>query len=290
MELVNLVICGFLYSSMGLNANLERNFSWLAFPGLIRAIVMLQCMVFFVILINPETASYFMVTPEGIAKGQYWRLISWIFYPFVDPRGSNAVLSVFFMFIIWRISALFSDSLEDTWGDLRTSFYVYSTIICQTLALYLSATGIFPLVFLENQMFYIALFFAFATLFPHVEFHLFLVLPVKVWIFAAITLATIIFSCLSFPSLFLAYGLAFFPYLVWSLPRLYYWRKYKSQLNTRRVKFQSKSNDSQGQTLHRCVICNETELSNPQLDFRVAENGDEYCLDHLGDDGKPAAS
>ena len=100
---------------MGLNVNLERNFSWLAFPGLIRAIVMLQCMVFFVILINPETASYFMVTPEGIAKGQYWRLISWIFYPFVDPRGSNAVLSVFFMFIIWRISALFSDSLEDTW-------------------------------------------------------------------------------------------------------------------------------------------------------------------------------
>ena len=58
---------------MGLNVNLEKNFSWLAFPGLIRAIVMLQCVVFFVILINPETASYFMVTPEGIANGQYWR-------------------------------------------------------------------------------------------------------------------------------------------------------------------------------------------------------------------------
>jgi hypothetical protein len=275
---------------MGLNVNLEKNFSWLAFPGLIRAIVMLQSMVFFVILIKPETASYFMVTPEGIANGQYWRLISWIFYPFVDPNSYSPLFSAFFMFIILRISFLFSDSLENAWGEFQASLYVYTTIISQTSALYLSATGFLPPAALTNQMFYIALFFAFATLFPNVEFLLFFVLPVKVWIFAMISLATILFSCLSFPPLFLTYGLAFSPYLVWAIPRLYHWRKYRNQVNARRVKFQSKSNDSQGQTLHRCVICNETELSNPQLDFRVAENGDEYCLDHLGDDGKPAAS
>ena len=275
---------------MGLNANLEKKFSWLAFPGLIRAIVMLQSVVFFVILINPETASYFMVTTEGIANGKYWRLISWIFYPFVDPRSYSPVFSALFMFIILRISFLFSDSLENAWGEIRASLYVYTTIICQTLALYLSATRFFPQAILTKQMFYIALFFAFATLFPNVEFLLFFVLPVKVWIFAMITLATIIFSCLSFPPLFLTYGLAFLPYLVWAIPRFYHLRKYKSQLNARRVKFQSQSNDSEGQTLHRCVVCNRTEASNPELDFRVAENGDEYCLDHLGDDGKPATS
>lgn len=266
---------------MGLNVNLEKNFSWLAFPGLIRAIVMLQCVVFFVILINPETASYFMVTPEGIANGQYWRLISWIFYPFVDPNSYGSLFSAFFMFIILRISFLFSDSLENAWGEIQTSLYVYTTIICQALALYLSATGFLPPASLTNQMFYIALFFAFATLFPNVEFLLFFVLPVKVWIFAMISLATIVFSCLSFPPLFLTYGLAFFPYLVWAIPRLYHGRKYRNQLNARRVKFQSQSNDSRGRTLHRCVVCNRTELSDPQLDFRVAENGDEYCLDHL---------
>ena len=275
---------------MGLNVNLEKNFSWLAFPGLIRAIVMLQSLVFFVILINPETASYFMVTPEGIANGQYWRLISWIFYPFVDPNSYSPLFSAFFMFIILRISFLFSESLENAWGEIQTSLYVYTTIICQALALYLSATGFLPPASLTNQMFYIALFFAFATLFPNVEFLLFFVLPVKVWIFAMISLATIVFSCLSFPPLFLTYGLAFFPYLVWAIPRLYHGRKYRNQLNARRVKFQSQSNDSRGRTLHRCVVCNRTELSDPQLDFRVAENGDEYCLDHLGDDGKPAAS
>lgn len=293
MELVNLVLCGFLKSPMGLNANLEKNFSWLVFPGLIRAIVMLQGVVFFVILINQETADYFKVTSEGIANGQYWRLISWIFYPFVEPSSYGPVFSLFFMFIILRISFLFSDSLENTWGELRTSLYVYSTIICQTLALYLSAIGFFEPAFLQiltNQMFYIALFFAFATLFPNIEFLLFFVLPVKVWIFAMITLVMIIFSCINFPPLFLAYGLAFLPYLIWATPRLYQWRKYKSQLNARRVKFQSQSNDGQNQTLHQCVVCKRTELSNPELDFRVAGNGDEYCLDHLEDDGKPAAS
>ena len=274
---------------MAPNSNLEKNFPWLAFPGLIRSIVMLQSVVFFVILINPETASYFMVTPEGIAKGQYWRLISWIFYPFVDPQLSGPIFSAFFMFIILRISFLFSDSLENEWGEVRTSLYVYATIICQTLALYLSATGFFEYASLTNQMFYIALFFAFATLFPNVEFLLFFVLPVKVWIFAAITLATIIYSCLDFPPLFLTYGLAFLPYLVWAIPRLIYWLKYNSQLNARRVKFQSQSKSIQAQTLHRCVVCKRTELSNTELDFRVAENGNEYCLDHLEVDGKPAA-
>lgn len=290
MELVNLLICGFPCTPMALNANLEKNFSWLAFPGLIRAIVMLQCVVFLVILVNNDTASYFMVTPEGIAKGQYWRLISWIFYPFVNPSQYGPVFSAFFMFIILRISFLFSDSLENAWGEVRTSFYVYGTIIFQALALYLSAIGVFPLLFLENQMFYIALFFAFATLFPHVEFLLFFVLPVKVWIFASISLAMIIFSCLAYPILFLAYGLAFLPYLVWAIPRLWNWRKYKTQLNTRRVKYQSQHKGSQVQSLHRCANCERTEVSNPELDFRVAENGDEYCLDHLEDASKPPAS
>ena len=40
--------------------------------------------------------------------------------------------------------------------------------------------------------------------------------------------------------------------------------------------------------LHRCVVCGETEESNPALEFRVASNGDDYCHKHLP--AKPAAS
>ena len=33
--------------------------------------------------------------------------------------------------------------------------------------------------------------------------------------------------------------------------------------------------------LHRCAICGATELSDPNLDFRVARDGEEYCIPHL---------
>lgn len=33
--------------------------------------------------------------------------------------------------------------------------------------------------------------------------------------------------------------------------------------------------------LHRCVICGETEKSDPSLEFRVASNGADYCRRHL---------
>lgn len=288
MELVNLLISAFALNAMGLNPNLEKNFSWMAFPGLIRAIVMLQCVVFAVLLFKPEAATFFWPTSEGIENGEYWRLISWIFFPFVSP-GDFGFLSVLFMFIVMRIAFLFNDSLENAWGEVRTSIYVYATIFFQALCLYLSAIGVFPQMAFGNQMFYLAIFFAFATVFPHVEFLLFFVLPVKVWVFALISAAGMLFSAFAFPILFIAYALAYFPYLYWAVPKAWHWRKYRSQITARRVKFQAKSKNGQAQSLHRCHVCQRTEISNPDLEFRVAANGEEYCLDHLDDEDKSSA-
>ena len=286
MELVNQTIPAFPSSAMGLNANLEKNFSWMAFPGLIRALVMLQCVVFVVIVINPETAEYFVMTSEGIAKGEYWRLLSWVFFPFASPFGSP-VLGAFFMFIVLNIAFLINDSLENAWGEVRTSFYLYATFICQTLALYLAAIGVLPQLDLTNKLFYLALFFAFATVLPNFEFLLFFVLPVKVWIFAALAALGIVFNSFTYGGHALAYTLSFLPYLVWAVPRVWNWRKYRGQLSARRAKFVSQARGAEATTVHRCKICERTEVSDPDLDFRVAADGNEYCLDHLDEQGKP---
>ena len=286
MVLVNQLIPAFSSSAMGLNATLEKNFSWMAFPGLIRAIVMLQCVVFAVILIEPGTANYFVVTSKGIAAGEYWRLISWIFFPFVSPFG-QPVLAAFFMFIVLRIAFLFSDSLENAWGEVRTSFYVYATLACQALAFYLAATGVLPFFDFSNKIFYLSLFFAFATLFPNFQFLLFFVLPVKIWIFAVVAAVGLVLASLSLPSLGLAYGLCFLPYLVWAAPRFWNWRKFQSQISARRAKFVSQSKGAQASTVHHCEICHRTEISDPELHFRVAADGEEYCLDHLDEQGNP---
>lgn len=288
MELVNLTISPFALGAMGFNASFEKNFSWIAFPGLIRAIAMLQCVVFLLILLKPETATFFAVTSKGIAEGEYWRLISWVFFPFVAP-GNNMILGAFFMFIVMRIAFLFSDSLETAWGEVRTTVYVYATILCQSACLYLSAIGVFPPMIFGDQMLYLAFFFAFATVFPHIEFLLFFVLPVKVWVFALISAVGMVFSAISHPVLFLFLGLAYLPYLVWAVPRFWNWKKYRTELLARQLKFQGRIKGAERQSLHRCHVCQRTETSHPDLEFRVAANGEEYCLDHLDDDGKPTA-
>lgn len=286
MVLVNQTIRAFLLSAMGLNANLEKNFSWMAFPGLIRAIVMLQCVVYVVVLLIPETLEYFVVTREGIANGEYWRLVSWVFCPFTIFSFGRSVLGAFFMFIILRISFLFSDSLENAWGEVRTSFYVYACLLCKALALYLGAIGILPQIDPQNYFFYLTIFFAFATIFPSFEFLLFFVLPVKIWILALISAAGLIFAGLSSGGHAIAYGISFFPYLVWATPRAWHWRRNQGQLAARRAKFTSQKKGAEAVTLHKCVVCGRTEVSNPELEFRVTPDEMEYCMDHLPEEYK----
>ncbi len=276
---------------MGFNTKLERNFSCLAFPGLIRAIVLIQCLVFALVTLRPEIAEFFKVSPEGLAQGQYWRLLAWVFYPFVTPDdGVFRLINVVFLLIIMRISFLISDSLEHGWGETRTSFYVYGTWLCQTIVLGAAAWLGVPTGGLGTEIFYLSLFFAFATLFPDYEFALFFVLPVKVWVLACLSAVMMLFSGIKFPPLLLVYAFCFLPYLIWAIPRLRHFSKNRSAIAARRLKFNSHLRGGEATTLHRCVICHRSEQSHPDLEFRVAQDDEEYCLDHLTDRSEAAAS
>ena len=33
--------------------------------------------------------------------------------------------------------------------------------------------------------------------------------------------------------------------------------------------------------LHQCVVCRRSDVSNPELDFRVGRDGNDYCTEHL---------
>ena len=46
-------------------------------------------------------------------------------------------------------------------------------------------------------------------------------------------------------------------------------------------RLQAAAKQDEGAAFHRCTGCGRTEQSDPHLDFRVAEDGEEYCLDHL---------
>ena len=96
-----------------------------------------------------------MVTPEGIANGQYWRLISWIFLPLRrPPQLWSSVFSAFFMFIILRISFLFSDSLENAWGEIQgLSLRLHYDYLPELWLSTFRPLDFFRLLSLTNQMF-----------------------------------------------------------------------------------------------------------------------------------------
>ena len=45
---------------------------------------------------------------------------------------------------------------------------------------------------------------------------------------------------------------------------------------------------SETEPLHKCAVCGATELSDPNLEFRVARDGEEYCMAHLPKTQTPA--
>ncbi len=223
---------------------------------------------------NPHAIDAITPSLPLVLKGEIWRLIGFVFIPPVVPDSNfSPVFSALFMFFVVSISFLINDSLERAWGEFRTSIYVYSTIFCQSLALHLIPFNL-------GIIYYTSLFLAFATVFPHVEFRLFLIIPVKVWILAAFTGILFLLSALTHPFLFLFLGISLFPYLVWAIPMLLRWKKNRAHLSTHRKKFEI-SKEDQPSSLHCCAVCGKTEISHPHLAFRVAEDGEEYCLEHL---------
>src|SRR6266481_473783 len=62
---------------------------------------------------------------------------------------------------------------------------------------------------------------------------------------------------------------------------------HRREVSTRRRRFEEQSR-SADDALHRCAVCGATELSDPNLDFRVARDGEEYCMAHLPKAQTPA--
>ena len=60
-----------------------------------------------------------------------------------------------------------------------------------------------------------------------------------------------------------------------------HWRDH-GKVAVRQQKFQlARHNADEDETLHRCKVCSRTEVDAADLDFRVSDDGEEYCLAHL---------
>lgn len=246
---------------------IEKRFGKLAIPGLIRYLIGFNALVFVLLLLEPSYAFYLALDPGRVFAGEIWRVVTWIFL----PPTTSLIWILFALLFLWTLG----EGLERAWGSFRfTFFYLLGWFLCTASGLVFGSGS--ASVFLN-----VTLLFAFATIYPNTVFYLFLILPVKVkWIawltFGIFVLPAFLMLPLSQKGIIFA---AMANYLLFFGPTIVRSMKTQAEVAQRRQKFESAK--MQEYTLHRCVTCGRTEISDPGLDFRVATDGEEYCLEHL---------
>lgn len=258
----------------------ERKFGWMSFPGLLRYYALFHVMVFLLQFVNPEIGTILEFDRGKIMEGEVWRVVTFLFSTSgLMGLGGFSLLAVYFMVVI---GFMVSDGLEEAWGVFRASLFFYAGFLGLLAANFLfSIMFPFPMP-LSGMLLYEGAFFAFATLFPRVELLLFFVLPVQVRWLALLAAAGLAVSVFNAPVILPFLLLALANYFLWAgIPALRGGARVVGAAGRKRKFEKAKANG--GEAFHRCAECGRTEVSDPELEFRMAGDGKEYCLDHLED-------
>jgi hypothetical protein len=163
-------------------------------------------------------------------------------------------------------------ALEEHWGALKLNvFYLVGMIGCTIAAFFFGGGS-------SNTFLNLSLFFAFATIAPNYEIFLFFILRARVkyiaWVLAG--MLALQFALLPLPAK-MAMAASLANYLLFFLPGFVRETATRRNDAARLRKFRS----AEESTVHRCAQCGRTEASDPDLDFRVSADGEEYCTEHL---------
>lgn len=259
---------------MSRSDKLERRFGFLAIPGLLRYVAAFTALAFILYKINPSYLALIDLDPGAIAEGQWWRLITYIFIPGLGsliptPDWFNAAFSVFFL--IWA-----GDRIEEAWGALRLTLFFLVGMIGTTIAAFFFGAAF------SNSMLIMSIFFAFARFYPDVVILFAFIVPMKVkwiaWVSAAYICWKFLMGTGSYRSAVIA---ALVNYFIFFGRDLFREAKQHREVSVRRQRFESETRTLAAEPLHKCKVCGATEVTDPYREFRVARDGEEYCLDHL---------
>ncbi len=256
----------------------------LGIPRLMLYIVLGNLVVFFFDQFSSLTFSQLLAfSASDILKGEVWRLVTFVFVP---PQH-NLVLLALELYFIYFIGS----SLEREWGAPKFTLFYLVGILANILVGF--AAG-------ASTMYYVnlSMFFAFATLYPDMQFLLFFFLPVKAkwlaWADAALFLWEMIgmaaggfYLSMLLPVVAILNYFLFF----WSDIRRYVGgniRRAKHQHSKQTIDFkaaQKKAKETRGY-MHKCAVCGKTDSDDPSMEFRYCSKCDGYycyCMDHIND-------
>lgn len=247
---------------------LEKRFGKWAISNVILGLIIAQICVYALMLSGYASIESLILNPMMVIEAhQYWRLVTFVICP---PFLATGAFDALFLGLFWYIFWMMSQNLESVWGAFRFNVYLYSGILFTLLGTF---TGYFispeTHIFVSPRFLYTSVFFAFAVFFPHVQFYLFFVIPVKVkwlaYIIGAFTLLGIIFA----PTW--GYKLAALgPFVNFLL----FFRKAFTQsveASRRRKQFAAEKRARDAEAFHVCTMCGATDKTHPDRSFRYKE-------------------
>ncbi len=253
---------------------LERRWGWLAFPGFLRYYALFQVLVFVLQLFRPGISEVLAFDRDKIFAGEIWRVATMFFSN--GQFGTPGILSILLLFFAVNFVFMVSDGLEGAWGSFKATLFYYTGIL-----LALIANFIYPFAIpFSGMTLFAASFLAFATLFPRAEILLFLIIPVQIRFLGIFMGVGILLTLARLPILM--------PFFVMTLANWFVWAAVPALRGTallvdaakRKKSFRS-SKGAASEAFHSCLICGKTDLTDPRMEFRIAKDGEEYCVEHL---------
>ena len=214
----------------------------------------------------------------AILHGQIWRLVTFLFVP---DGYSNLLFFALGMYFYWFIGS----ALEREWGSGKfTMFYLIGAGMNLLFGL---ITGYASMTFMN-----LSLFFAFATLYPNLQFLLFFIIPVKAkwlaWFDAALFALSVLLRLIQLDFLGALLPLvAILNYFIFFWDDISYVIK-RGRRSTSRQTMNFKQSvhkvKQQKGYLHKCAVCGRTDTDYPDLEFRYCSKCKGYycyCIDHI---------
>lgn len=230
---------------------------------------------------------------SGILHGEVWRLVTFVFVPYVSGRS---LTSFFWLAVMLYFYYFIGNTLEREWGTVKFTVFYFFGVLLNILVGFL--VGVATMNYVNLSM-----FFAFATLFPDMQVLLFFILPIKVkwlaWVDAAFFVYSIIRMLVAgYPLLALLPVVAILNYLLFFASdigeTLAYWRRragFQTKarsgpkvVNFHNAKTKTRARSEKEKYLHKCAVCGKTDVSDPNMEFRYCSRCNGYycyCADHI---------
>lgn len=241
-----------------------------------------------------EAISFLGFSWSAILSGELWRLVTFIFMP-----GYYSTSDILWLALFLYLYYMIGTTLEREWGTAKFNLYYLSGVILTLLVGILSGL-VFGDAWISGAGYVnLAMFFAFAVLYPETRFYIFFVIPVKIkwlaWLDAAIFAINIVSSVLRLDFLNallpLIALLNFFVFFWTAIADGFAWRRSraKHQTSHQTIQFkaavrQQKKKEADRGYRHKCTVCGRTDMDFPDLEFRYCSRCAGYycyCQDHI---------